>query len=106
MLGKTGFVQVAEECLNRAEYLKDKVGKSGRFEIVNTAPTFNEFVVRSKGRNAQQLVEALDVEGVLAGVPLSRFFEGRTHDLMIAVTERHTPEDLNRLVSLLVKAAQ
>jgi glycine dehydrogenase subunit 1 len=98
LLGKSGFVEAARHCLSKAEYLKAALKKT--WELPYSAPTFNEFVVRGK-KPVAPLLEKLAGEGILAGVPLSRFEKERDHDLLIAVTERHAKADLDRLIAAL-----
>lgn len=101
MLGKKGFEQVGRACLAKAEYLKQKIAETGRFTIATTAPTFNEFVVRRNDGAAAPLLAALAAKHVLAGVDLGKHFPGRERELLVAVTERHSKEDLDRFVAAL-----
>jgi glycine dehydrogenase subunit 1 len=101
LLGKQGFVEVAKQCLAKAEHLKKALLASGAWELPYTAPTFNEFVVRSKRGPVAPLVAKLAKEGILAGIELSRFDRARDRDLLVCVTERHSRADLDRLVSAL-----
>jgi glycine dehydrogenase subunit 1 len=102
LLGKQGFVDVAKQCVEKARYLRNQIALLDGFSVVypNTL-VFNEFVVRVRGGNAAVLFERLTREGILAGVPLSRWFPEREDQLLLAVTEKHTREDLDRLVSAL-----
>jgi glycine dehydrogenase subunit 1 len=99
LLGKKGFVAVAEQCLAKAEYLKNQLAASGAWELPYEAPTFNEFVVRSKKGPVKSLLEKLSGEGILAGLDMSRWDRARDKDLLICVTELHTRADLDRLVA-------
>ena len=102
LLGKQGFVDVARQCLAKAMYLKERIAALDGFSIAYpNVPTFNEFVVRVRGGNAVALVERLAREGILAGVPLSELMVFREDQLLIAVTEKHTREDLDRFVAAL-----
>jgi glycine dehydrogenase subunit 1 len=105
MLGKRGYVEIASQCLAKAEYLKQRlteVGKkTGKFSVPNSAATFNEFVVRRSEGAAAPLLAALAAKGILGGVPLARFFPGRESDFLVAVTERHGKDDLDRFVDAL-----
>jgi glycine dehydrogenase subunit 1 len=101
LLGKQGFIEVARQCLSKAEYLKKGLVGTGAWELAYPAPTFNEFVVRSKRGPVAPLVSRLAKEGVLPGVELSRFDRARDRDLLVCVTERHARADLDRLVALL-----
>ncbi len=102
LLGKSGFVEVASQCHAKAEYLKKHIAALPGFSLVYpAAPTFNEFLVRVRGGNAKALAETLARKNILAGVPLSTFFPGRPDELLVSVTEKHTREDLDRLVEAL-----
>jgi glycine dehydrogenase subunit 1 len=101
LLGKRGFVEVAQQCLAKAEYLKGELAKTGTWELPFAGPTFNEFVVRSKKGPVRNIVESAAKKGVLAGVELSRWYPGQDRDLLICVTERHGREDLDRLIAAL-----
>ena len=71
------------------------------FELPYSAPVFNELVVRSRGADASDIVATLSHEGIIAGVDLGRFREGWRKDLLVAVTELHSRDDLDRLLSAL-----
>ncbi|HEY8427211.1 MAG TPA: aminomethyl-transferring glycine dehydrogenase subunit GcvPA [Sandaracinaceae bacterium] len=101
MLGRKGFEQVGRLCLSRAEYLKKRIDELDRFTVPRGAPTFNEFVVRREDGKAAPLLAALAARGILAGVDLGRFFPERDHEFLVAVTERHSRADLDRLVDAL-----
>jgi glycine dehydrogenase subunit 1 len=102
LLGKSGFVEVARQCLAKAEYLKAELVKSGAWELPYSAPTFNEFVVRSRRGPVAPLLQrlaALPAGAILGGVDLGRWGKGGERDLLIAVTERHSRADLDRFVT-------
>jgi glycine dehydrogenase subunit 1 len=60
------------------------------------APFFNEFVVRLKG-SAAEAVQRLAGKGILAGIPLSRYFRDRERDLLVCVTEMNPKAEIDRL---------
>jgi glycine dehydrogenase subunit 1 len=67
---------------------------------------FNEFVLRLP-RPAAPVVQALADNGVLAGVPLSRFYPSRpelSDVLLMAATEMVTAKDMDRLESEFLEA--
>ena len=101
LLGKQGFVEVAKQCLAKAEYLKKALVATGAWELPFSAPTFNEFVVRRKSGPVAPVVAKLAKEGILAGIELSRFDPARDRDLLVCTTERHARGDLDRLVAAL-----
>ena len=60
-------------------------------------PVFKEFVVRSKGRAVDELIEKCRQKKTLAGVPLGRWYPQLDDCLLVAVTERRTKEEIDRL---------
>lgn len=102
MLGKSGFRRAGDLCLSGAEYLKAKIGELPAFSIPLAAPTFNEFLVRRTSGDAAPVLALLAADGILGGVDMSRL-GGRSSDFLVAVTEKHTRADLDRLVASLAK---
>ncbi len=104
MLGRRGFVEAGRLCLSRTEYLKARLAETGAFTVVTTGPTFNEIVIRRNEGKAAPLLAALAAKGILAGIDLGRFYPDRNQEILIAVTERHGKDDLDRLVAALADA--
>jgi hypothetical protein len=81
------------------------IGKLAGFSIAFSGPTFNEFAVRVRGGDANVTVEKLADQGIYAGVAATApgmMPKGKCDDLMIvAVTERHSKADIDKLVSAL-----
>ncbi len=98
MLGRQGFQQAGQRCVNAAHYLRTGIEKLESFEIPYAAPVFNEFVVRSQGPEASAVLARLLERGIIAGVDLGRFRDEWRQDLLLATTELHTREDLDRLL--------
>ena len=67
---------------------------------------FNEFALRLS-KPAAPVVEALARRGILAGVPVSRFYPERAELadlLLVAATETVTADDIERLAAGLAEA--
>ena len=101
MLGRQGFQQVGQRCLNAAHYLRAGIEKLDAFEVPYAAPVFNELVVRSKGPDAAEVLGGLAERDIIGGIDLGRFRDEWRKDLLVAVTELHTREDLDRLIEAL-----
>ncbi len=101
MLGKRGFVEVAEQCLAKARYLAHAVGPLDGYALASAAPTFNELPLRVRGGYPRAVIEAAADQGVLAGVPAASVLGGPEDVLLTTVTEKHTKADLDRLVTAL-----
>lgn len=102
MLGKTGFVAIAEQCLAKASYLRSRIlGLSGYAAAFADAPFFNEFAIKTQRASAAEVCRRLEADGIIAGYDLGRADPACKDRLLVAVTELHTKADLDRLVSAL-----
>ncbi|NIA12966.1 MAG: aminomethyl-transferring glycine dehydrogenase subunit GcvPA [Nitrospiraceae bacterium] len=104
LLGREGLREVAVQCHAKAEYLKGRLieGAAG-IQLLNDGPTFNEFAVRLPA-DAESVVERLLDRGIHPGLPLAPLGAGERTDLLVAVTEKHTREDLDTLTEALEQA--
>ena len=57
--------------------------------------------MESRGSTAAEVLQKLATQGILGGIDLGRFDGARKNQLLIAVTERHGRDELDRLVSAL-----
>jgi glycine dehydrogenase subunit 1 len=103
MLGRQGFQQAGQRCLNAAHYLRAGIEKLDAFEVPYAAPVFNELVVRSNGPDAAEVLGGLAERDIIGGIDLGRFRDEWRKDLLVAVTELHTREDLDRLLDALAR---
>jgi glycine dehydrogenase subunit 1 len=100
-LGPQGLRDVGETCMALGEYAKERLG----LELVfPEQATFKEFAVRV-GRSAQDVVRAARERGVHPGYALGRDYEGLDDALLVAVTEKRTPEEIDRLAAVLAEVA-
>jgi glycine dehydrogenase subunit 1 len=99
-LGPQGLREVGETCMALAEHAKSRLEEAG-FELVfPERATFKEFAVRV-GRSGREVVKAARERGVHPGYALGRDYEGMDDALLVALTERRTPEEIDRLVRVL-----
>lgn len=102
LLGKEGLREVAVACHSKAEHLKGRIARFG--EIINEQPTFNEFAVHLP-RPAHEVIAALLATGIHAGLPLGDLGAGGPNDLLIAVTEKHSREELDAFAEALERVS-
>ena len=97
LLGPQGLRETANLCLQKSRYAAERICESNRFELAFDAPTFKEFVIRDRqGRVEELLVHTLDA-GFLAGVPLGKWYPEFDNCFLIAVTEKRTKREIDRL---------
>jgi glycine dehydrogenase subunit 1 len=97
-LGPTGFRHVAAQSARQAQKAALRLAQVPGVHEVMAGQFFREFVVRfTAGHSAEMVVERCRQQGVLAGIPLSRFYPDRPADLLVAVTEKRTDSDISAL---------
>jgi glycine dehydrogenase subunit 1 len=97
-LGPQGLQETAEQCVQKAHYLHDRMARELPVQPVSDGPFFNEFALRLR-RDPAEVVRAMESEGFYAGIPLAALEPGRYDGLLgVAVTERRTRAEMDRYV--------
>lgn len=96
LLGKEGLKNLAQLNFDKANYLKDEVGKL--VNIDNTGPIFNEFVIELPIK-AETFIKELAAKGYFAGLNLSKFYTGFESKVLVSVTEKRTKAQMDDFVS-------
>src|SRR5712691_3375117 len=105
-LGPQGLSELGETCLSLSAYAKQQLVERAGLELVfPERTTFKEFAVRV-GRNARDVVSAARERGVHPGYALGRDYEGMDDVLLVAVTDRKTPAEIDRLAEVLAEVAK
>ena len=99
LMGREGIRRVGELCVKGAHLLAEKIKKLNGFDV-RYEPFFNEFVVATP-MDAEIIVEKLTSKGIFAGISLGRFYKERDSELLVAVTEKRTDEDIDHFVKAL-----
>jgi glycine dehydrogenase subunit 1 len=104
-LGPQGLRELGETCLSLAAYAKQQLRERAGLEaLFADRATFKEFAVRV-GRNAREVVRDARARGVHPGYALGRDYEGMDDVLLVAVTEKRTPAEIDRLADVLAEVA-
>jgi glycine dehydrogenase subunit 1 len=102
-LGPQGLRELGETCLSLAAYAKEQLRERAGLEpLFADRATFKEFAVRV-GRNARDVVAAARERGVHPGYAIGREYEGMDDVLLVAVTEKRTPAEIDRLADVLAE---
>ena len=99
LLGKQGMREVAELCLQKSHYALEQLTQSGRFEPAFQQPFFKEFAVRDLVNDVPGALAACRDDGIQAGIPLGTWFPDHDDCLLVAVTEKRTKDEIDRLAS-------
>lgn len=103
LMGKEGLREVATQCLQKAAYLRDRLRAISSVTLPFNGPVYNEFVVRTPFPATEILMD-LEREKILGGIPLAQFYRSLDKDFLVAVTELHSREHLDRYAAVLSTA--
>ncbi len=103
-LGKQGFYDVAYQSLQKAHYLATELIKIPGYTLSYSAPYFNEFVLKC-AKPAEQVLDVLRKNNIYGGIALSQWYPERKTEILIAVTECRSKEDMDKFVEVLKKLA-
>ena len=100
-LGPQGLRELGETCTALAEYAKQRISLP---QLFPDKTTFKEFGIRA-GRPAEDVIRAARERGVHPGYALKRDYGGMEDALLVCVTEKKTPADIERLADVLAEVA-
>jgi len=100
-LGPQGLREVGETCMGLGAYAKEQLGLQLVFP---EQTTFKEFAVRV-GQSGQDVIRAGRERGIHPGYALGRDYEGLDDALLVCVTEKRSPADIDRLAAVLKEVA-
>jgi glycine dehydrogenase subunit 1 len=104
-LGRRGIVELAELMLQRTAYARAKLAELDGVELLHHQPVVREFAVRLAAPVEPVLNRCRD-HGVNPGYPLGRDFPEHEDGLLLAITERRTRADIDRLAEVLGAAVE
>jgi len=93
-LGKQGLVELGQLMLQRTHYAREALG----LDKINPGPVVREFAVRVP--ELDSFVERARSAGVNPGYRLGRDYPEYADGLLVAITERRTREQIDKLASL------
>ena len=100
-LGPTGLAELGESCLALARRARERLAEAGAPPAFDR-PHFKEVAVRV-GRPAGEVVRRARERGVHPGYPVGRDYSGLDDVLLVAMTERRTPSDIERLAEVIAE---
>lgn len=94
LLGKKGLCEVQQRGIDGAHYLHDRLIATGHFtDAFPQTEFFNEFCLHYNG-DLDALLRRWTDHGILGGIAIDK------HTVMIAVTEKRTQNEMDKLVEL------
>lgn len=97
LLGPQGLREAAERSLKQSHYALSRLEAIRGVTRTYRGPFFREFAIRLPSDAEELVCRIARKEGILAGVPLSRFDPRRKQELLVAVTEKRTGSEIEAL---------
>jgi glycine dehydrogenase subunit 1 len=102
-LGKRGFVELGELLVRRTAYARERLGAVDGVELLHEAPAAREFAI-TLDAPVEEVLDRCAAEGIGAGYPLGRDYPEYENGLLVALTERRSRQDIDRLADVLGRA--
>jgi glycine dehydrogenase subunit 1 len=109
LMGPQGMVDIGEGIMQRCAYAMKKLSLLPGVKVpFSSVPHFTEFVVDYKdtGKRVIEINNALLERGIYGGVNLSKEFPSLVESTLVCITEVHTKNDIDCLVSSLKEVLQ
>jgi glycine dehydrogenase subunit 1 len=105
LMGPQGMREIGELILQRAHYAAHKLNAINGVSIPRLQGFFKEFVVNydATGKSVVQINQALLARGIFGGIDLSSDFPELGNSALLCVTEIHTQDDIDRLITALTE---
>jgi glycine dehydrogenase subunit 1 len=100
-MGKDGLQRAAGDSHLNAAYFVKEVVKLPHVKVIYKRNFYNEVLLEIKNGTADAFLAALKKNKILAGVPLSWFYPAVTNRVLLAFSEVHSREDIDRLLRLM-----
>ena len=102
-LGKRGLVELGELMVRRTAYARERLAAVEGVELLHEAPVCREFAI-TVDAPVQEVLDAAPADGIAAGYPLGRDYPEHENGLLVAITERRSKADIDRLADSLGRA--
>ncbi len=99
-LGRRGIVELVELMLQRTAYARDRLKAIDGITQIHDRPVVREFAI-ALDAPVQRVIARCQEQGVNPGYALGRDYPEHENGLLVAITERRTKADIDRLADVL-----
>ncbi|UJA19868.1 aminomethyl-transferring glycine dehydrogenase subunit GcvPA [Thermoleophilia bacterium SCSIO 60948] len=104
-LGKRGFTELGELLVRRTAYARQRLTAIDGVELLHDAPVVREFALTVDAPDGvPALLDRIADDGIAAGYPLAREYPEYEDGLLVALTERRSRADIDKLARSLERA--
>ena len=102
-LGRHGIVELTELMLQRTAYARERLEATNGVHLLHHQPVVREFAV-ALDAPVQAVIDRCAQQGVNPGYALGRDYPEHEDGLLVAITEKRTRADIDRLADTLAAA--
>ncbi len=103
-LGRQGFAELGELLVQKTAYARERLAAVEGVELLHPeSPVVREFAIRVAAP-VDDVLQACAADGIAAGYPLSREYPEHEDCVLVALTERRSKADIDRLAESLERA--
>jgi len=102
-MGKNGLRKVAELCWHKSHYAAQQIAALPGFQVDNSRPFFEEFVVRCPAPVAEINRHLFDEHDIIGGYDLGQDYPHLAGHMLLCVTEMNSREEIETLVEALAE---
>jgi glycine dehydrogenase subunit 1 len=99
-LGRAGIVELAELMLQRTAYARERLAALDGVRELHSQPVVREFAVELDAP-VERVLQRCSEQGINAGYALGRDYDEYPNGLLVAITERRTKGEIDRLADVL-----
>jgi glycine dehydrogenase subunit 1 len=99
-LGRAGIVELVELMVQRTAYARQRLAALDGVELIDERPVVREFAVRLDAP-VERVIARCREQGINPGYPLGRDYPELADGLLVAITERRTRAEIDRLAEAL-----
>ncbi len=104
-LGRRGIVELGELLVRRTAYARERLAAVDGVELLHDAPVAREFAIRLDAP-VDEVLDLVAAQGIAGGYPLARDYPEHEDGLLVAITERRSKADIDRLAEALSSAIE
>jgi len=100
-LGSYGLREIATQNIQKTHYLKEKLALIPGYKILNTKPTYNEFLLKCP--DIDELIKECKINDILPPLRISNYYPNMKNILLVCVTETNSKDSLDNFLEIASK---
>ncbi len=106
VMGKHGLRKVAELCYHKSHYAAGEIERLDGYKVMQSKPFVKEFVIQCPKPVDEINAYLLDEYGIIGGYDLGERYPERENQMLVAVTEMNTRDEIEDFVRGLAEVAR